>query len=34
MALVTVAAIPVGNMRIMACLTVKKYASALHADML
>jgi len=34
MALVTVAATPAGNMRIVACLTMKKYASALHADML
>jgi len=34
MALVTVAAILAGNMRIVASLTMKKYASALHADML
>ena len=34
MALVIVAAILAGNMRIVACLTMKKYASALHADML
>jgi len=33
MALVTVAVTPAGNMRIVACLTMKKYASALHADM-
>jgi hypothetical protein len=34
MALVTVVAIPAGNMKIVACLTMKKFASALHADML
>jgi len=32
MALVTVVATPAGNMRIVACPTKRKFASALHAD--
>jgi len=34
MELVIVAATLAGNMKIVACLTMKKFASALHADML